>query len=99
MANGSTSGTDAAIGFRPYRLIPPRRLLLKDETPVPLGSRAIDLLVALASRAGELVTKEELFAAAWPDQIVEEVNLRAQIAVIRRTLGDGQSGRRYLTTI
>ena len=75
------------------------RLLLKDEAPVAIGSRAFDILLSLARRAGEVVSKDELVAAAWPNQIVDEVNLRYQVAVIRRALGDGPQGQRFLTTI
>src|SRR5262245_50600121 len=66
--------------FGPFRLLPARQLLLEDDRPVALGSRALDLLTLLVARAGELVTKEELFARVWPDVAVDESNLRAQVA-------------------
>ncbi|WP_242488273.1 winged helix-turn-helix domain-containing protein [Pseudomonas sp. TH34] len=75
------------IHFGPYRLLPRRHLLLKNGEPVSLGSRALTLLIALASRPGELLEKTQLLDIAWPRLVVEECNLRAQIKAIRRALG------------
>jgi DNA-binding winged helix-turn-helix (wHTH) protein len=79
------------IHFGLFQLLPKRHLLLKNGQPVPLGSRAISLLIALASRPGELLKKTELLNIAWPRLVVEECNLRAQIKAIRRVLGDEDS--------
>jgi DNA-binding winged helix-turn-helix (wHTH) protein len=56
----------SAISFGPYRLLPAQRLVLEGDKPVRLGSRAFDILTALVERAGEVVSKEELIARAWP---------------------------------
>jgi len=66
---------------------------------MPLGSRAFDLLFVLVNRPGEVVSKGELMAKAWPDLTVEESSLRFQIAQLRRALGDGQEGERYVTNV
>jgi DNA-binding winged helix-turn-helix (wHTH) protein len=66
--------------------------------PVRLGSRALEILIALVERPGELVGKGELLARAWPDTVVEESNLKVQIAGLRRALGCGCGGNRYLAT-
>jgi DNA-binding winged helix-turn-helix (wHTH) protein len=66
---------------------------------VRLGSRAFDILTALVERAGEAVAKEELIARAWPATYVEEANLKIQVSALRRALGDGQGGNRYVATI
>jgi len=87
---------ERAISFGPFRLLPDRRLLLEGDKPVRLGSRALDILVALVEHPGEVVGKEELMARVWPDTIVEESNLKFQISALRRTLGDGN---RYLVNI
>lgn len=79
---------DDAICFGPFVLIPQHHVLLKNGEPVALGSRAMLLLIALASRAGELLDKAELLSLAWPKVVVEECNLRAQILTLRRALGD-----------
>ena len=84
---------ERTISFGPFRLLPDRRLLLEGDKAVRLGSRALDILIALVERAGELVGKDELMARVWPDTFVEEGNLKFQVDALRRTLGDGN---RYL---
>ena len=88
-----------AISFGPFRLVAAQRLLLEGDKPVRLGSRAFDILAALVERAGEVVGKEELIARAWPQTFVEEANLKIQISALRRALGDGQGGHRYVATV
>jgi predicted ATPase/DNA-binding winged helix-turn-helix (wHTH) protein len=66
---------------------------------VRLGSRAFDILAALVEHAGEVVGKEELIARAWPKTYVEEANLKIQVSALRRALGDGQGGNRYVITV
>ena len=90
---------DHAISFGPFRLLAAQRLLLEGDTPVRLGSRAFDILAALVERAGEVVGKQELIARAWPQTFIEESNLKIQISVLRRALGDGQGGHRYVVTV
>ena len=88
-----------AISFGPYRLLAAQRLLLERDKPVRLGSRAFDSLAALVERAGEVVGKEELISRAWPQTFVEESNLKIQVGALRRALGDGQGGNRYVVTV
>src|ERR1041385_4338733 len=88
-----------AISFGPFRLLAKQRLLLEGEKPVRLGSRAFDILIALVERAGEVVGKEDLIARAWPRTFVEEANLKIQVSALRRVLGDGQGGHRYVLTV
>ena len=66
---------------------PVQRRVLVDGQPVTVGSRAFDVLVALAARAGELVAKSELIDLVWPGVVVEENNLQVQISVLRKLLG------------
>jgi predicted ATPase/DNA-binding winged helix-turn-helix (wHTH) protein len=75
------------------------RLLERDGRPVKLGGRAFDILIALADRAGQIVSQTDLIQRAWPNLVVEEVNLRSQITRLRRVLGDGRDGARYIATI
>jgi DNA-binding winged helix-turn-helix (wHTH) protein len=86
-----------AISFGHFHLLPEQRLLLEGDKPVRLGSRAFEILTALVERAGKVVGKDELIARAWPGLSVEEGNLRFQIAGLRRALGDGHDGNRYIT--
>ena len=95
-----TADREDAVLFGPFRLLPAQRLLLQGERPVRLGSRALDLLVALIRRAGETVTKPELAATVWPGvQIVGEGTIRVHVLELRKALGDGQDGRRYVSTV
>jgi predicted ATPase/DNA-binding winged helix-turn-helix (wHTH) protein len=90
---------EQAVSFGPYRLLAAQRLLLERDRPVRLGSRAFEILTALVERAGEVVGKEELIARAWPQTFVEEANLKIQVSTLRRALGDGQGGNRYVITV
>jgi predicted ATPase/DNA-binding winged helix-turn-helix (wHTH) protein len=75
------------------------RLLERADEPLELGSRALDILITLVERAGEVVTRKELISRVWPDVIVEEANLRVHIAGLRKALGDGRDGARYVTNV
>src|SRR5262245_16374138 len=85
--------------FGPFRLWVGRRELSAHGTPVHLGSRAFDLLLALVQRQGQVVTKDELMAEVWPGTVVEESNLQVQISALRKVLGEGPKGARYLVTV
>ncbi len=83
----------SAILFGPFCLLPTQRLLLEADQPVRLGSRALDILIALIERHGELVTKKEIMAQVWPGITVVEANLAVHISALRRALRDGQAGK------
>ena len=87
------------LHFGPYRLLPTQRLLLDHDKPVVLGSRALDILIVLVERAGELVTRDQLLARVWPNTTVVEGNLVVQIGALRRALRDGKAGNRYIVTV
>jgi DNA-binding winged helix-turn-helix (wHTH) protein len=74
-------------------------LLLEGGKSLRLGSRALDVLIALVERAGELVSKDGLTARVWPNTIVEESNLKVHVAALRRALADGRGGNRFILTI
>ena len=68
-------------------------------TPVPLGSRALDVLSVLVARQGELVSKDEIMSAVWPGTAVEDHNLTVQISSLRRLLDDGRTGGSCIQTV
>jgi len=68
-------------------------------TPVPIGPRALDVLGVLVARAGDLVSRDEIIAAAWPEAVVNDNNLNMQIAAIRRVLDDGEAMPSCIQTI
>jgi predicted ATPase/DNA-binding winged helix-turn-helix (wHTH) protein len=90
-----------AMQFGRFRLNARRRELLADGTFVPIGSRALDILMVLIEARGELVTKDELMSRVWSGTVVEENTLQFQISAIRKVLGEDRafiktiSGRGY----
>ena len=60
--------------------------------PIPVGSRALDILALLLERPGTLVSKDAIMDAVWPDVAVEPNNLTVQIAALRRVLDEGRPG-------
>jgi predicted ATPase/DNA-binding winged helix-turn-helix (wHTH) protein len=87
------------ISFGPFQLFASGRRLLRDEMPLQIGSRSLDILIALVERAGEVVGKKELVARVWPDMVVEESSLRTHVAGLRKALGDGREGARYVANV
>ena len=80
-------------------MIPSQFLLLERDKPVQLGSRALEILVALLERPGELITKQELLARVWPNIFVEPANLTVHVSALRRTLRDGRDGNRFIINV
>jgi len=87
------------ICFGPFHLSTTKRLLEKGGVRVRLGSRALDILMALVERPAEVVSKKELIARVWPDLVVDEGSLRFHILALRKALGQGRSGIRYVTNV
>jgi predicted ATPase/DNA-binding winged helix-turn-helix (wHTH) protein len=87
------------ISFGPFCLVASERLLTREGVLVELSARALDILMELLSRPNEVVGKKELLARVWPDVAVEEGSLRFHIASLRKALGDGKNGARYVTTL
>lgn len=90
---------DSAVSFGPFRLFPKSRLLEKDGTPLHVGGRALDILICLAERAGEVVGKRELVKRVWADVNVDEGSLRFHITALRKALGEGGEGSRYIVNV
>jgi DNA-binding winged helix-turn-helix (wHTH) protein len=89
----------AEVSFGPFRLLPKQFLLLEGDKPVPVGSRALEILIALLERCGELVSKQDLMARVWPSVFVEPANLTVHMSALRRALRDGQEGNRFIINI
>src|ERR1700730_14341750 len=95
MSDHRDSEPKDVLSFGPFSLFVAERLLKKGDEPMPLGGRALDILIALTEQAGEVVSHKKLISSVWPDVTVEEANLRFQIAALRKALGDG----RYISNI
>jgi predicted ATPase/DNA-binding winged helix-turn-helix (wHTH) protein len=87
------------IWFGSFRLSVTERLLEKGGEPVQLGSRALDILIALVERPAEVVSKKELISRVWPDLLVDEGSLRFHVSALRKALGQGRSDTRYVTNV
>jgi predicted ATPase/DNA-binding winged helix-turn-helix (wHTH) protein len=99
MSDRRNSESKDVLSFGPFSLFAAERLLKKGDDPIPLGGRALDILIALVERAGEVVTHRELISTVWPDVTVEKSNLRFQMATLRKALGDGRDGARYVSNV
>lgn len=98
MATPPAQSTET-VSFGPFVLVPRERLLTKDGARVELSARAYDILVTLLSRPNEVVSKNDLIAEVWPGLNVEEGALRFHVAGLRKALGDGKDGARYISTL
>src|SRR5580698_4161881 len=87
------------LRFGPFELSIGERALRRDGQVLPLGGRALEILIYLADRPGEVIAKQELIDHVWSDVTVEEGSLRVHVAAIRKALGDGQFGDRYITNV
>jgi DNA-binding winged helix-turn-helix (wHTH) protein len=84
----SPAAADAMREFGRFRVLLRRRQLVADGMPIGLGTRAFDLLLVLLDADGSLVTKEELMSRVWLGVVVVEENLKVQISLLRRALGE-----------
>lgn len=85
--------------FDDFRLDPAERRLLRGGEPVALTPKCFDLLVVLIENSGHLIEKEDLLKRLWPGQFVEEGNLSFNVSTLRKALGEGRRGRRYIETV
>ena len=87
------------VSFGPFCLLPTQFLLLEGDKVVPLGVRALEILIALLERRGELVSKQDLMARVWPNLLVDPSNLTVHMSALRRALRDGRDGHRFIVNI
>jgi predicted ATPase/DNA-binding winged helix-turn-helix (wHTH) protein len=97
--NQATSREQVIFSFGPFRLYVARRTLERSTVAVNLGGRALELLIVLIERAGEVVSKNELMTRVWPGISVDDVSLRVHIAALRKALAEGEPDARYVTTL
>ena len=85
--------------FGPFQLDVNERRLLRDDVLVPLRLKAFETLRMLVENAGRLVTKEALLRQVWPDAMVEENNINANVSILRKALGEDANGQSYIETV
>lgn len=86
------------VSFGPFSLSPHERLLTREGVPVEIGGRSLDLLIALTRHPGQVLSKRDLLQRVWSDVVVEDGSLRFHMAGLRKLLGDGKNGARYIAT-
>src|ERR1700757_4603077 len=82
--DGSQAIVSRAFAFGPFTLLPEQQLLLEGDAPVKIGARALEILLALVEKTGELVGKSELLSRGWPSTFVEPDNLKVNVAALRK---------------
>ena len=85
--------------FGEFAFAPGLRRLERGGAVVELSSRGMDILAVLTERPGEVIAKRELLARVWPDAVVVEAALRFHMVALRRALGDGEGGERFIITV
>lgn len=100
MSSSDDFGADPkAFSFGGFRLFPDRQMLLHAGQPVAVGGRAFDILTLLVTRAGEVVSKADLFEHVWPGYIVHDHNLKVNVGTLRRLLAEADPAAEYIATI
>ena len=90
---------DLTLKFGPFQLFPGRRLLLKGGKPVALSSRALDILIVLLEKNGDVVSKQELMARVWPGTVVVDASLRVHLVALRKALRDDCVDGSYINNV
>ena len=85
--------------FGRFRVSAGDRLLLRDQEVVQLTPKVFDILLVLVESSGQVISKDGLMKKVWPDSFVEEGNLTQNISLLRKALGEGQNGHRYIETV
>lgn len=91
-------GVSDLVSFGPFSLSVNERLLTRDGRKIEIGGRSLDLLSVLTEQPGRVLSKRELIKRVWPDVVVEDGSLRFHMANLRKLLGDGEGGARYIAT-
>ncbi len=94
-----TIAQDQIYTFGAFRLSPSQKVLTEGGRRVRVGGRAFDLLVVLVERAGEVLGKSDLVERVWPGSVAEDGSLRAHVAALRKVLGEGRDGARFISNI
>lgn len=87
------------VDFAGFQLNAVTRTLTRNGLPVAIGDRALEILILLLERHGETVSKREMLDTVWKGMVVEESNLRVNVASLRRALGDVESGSRLIASV
>src|ERR1700721_4018937 len=87
------------LSFGPFELSIGSRLLRNGTKTVPLGARAMDILISLVEQPGAVIGKRDLIESVWPNQRADEVSLRVHISALRKALAQSDPSRRYIANV
>jgi predicted ATPase/DNA-binding winged helix-turn-helix (wHTH) protein len=87
------------LSFGPFELSIGSRLLRNGTKTVPLGARAMDILISLVEQPGTVIGKHDLIDCVWPNQRADEVSLRVHVSALRKALAQGDPSRRYIANV
>ena len=87
------------VRFGDFLLDSDARQLSRAGRDIRLSPKAFDLLCALLARRPDVLSKNDLLAAIWPDTFVVEANLNVVIGEIRKALGDDRQAPRFIRTV
>jgi len=85
--------------FGPFRVDSEKQILLRDGKSIPLQPKTFQILLVLIRHSQEVVTKDDLMKAVWPDTFVEEANLSRNIFMLRKALGESPQDHQYILTV
>lgn len=91
--------TKQTYAFGPFQLDGGTRRLARDDDPVALSDRQMEILRLLISNAGHVLSKDTLIEAAWQDVAVSDNSLEQAISALCRTLGPAPDGSQYIETL
>lgn len=99
MSGSQRDGAKELYEFGPFRVDPEKETLLRAGESVPLTPKTFQILLVLVRNSKEVVTKDDLMKAVWPDTFVEEANLSRNIFMLRKALGETAQDHRYIVTV
>src|SRR5277367_11759 len=99
MSAGANQGDKDVYEFGPFRVDPEKETLLRAGDPIPLTPKTFQILLVLVRHSKEVVTKDDLMKAVWPDTFVEEANLSRNIFMLRKALGESPQDHQYILTV
>jgi DNA-binding winged helix-turn-helix (wHTH) protein len=99
MAASADPKTPQLYEFGPFRLDPEKELLLREDENVPIAPKAFQVLLVLIRHNKQVVTKDDLMKAIWPDTFVEDANLSRNIFLLRKALGESPQDHQYIVTV
>ncbi|MET0622689.1 MAG: winged helix-turn-helix domain-containing protein [Pyrinomonadaceae bacterium] len=94
-----SANTSLIYKFQSFELDPVGRMLLHNGRLIAVAPKPFEILLTLIQRHGQIVSKEEMIRLIWADAFIEESNIAQNIFLLRKLLGQEESGRSCIETI